>query len=407
MEHCFRLPDTIESILAEITFDLAECIESTWAVAFAGPYSKPWPLYTFGLPDVERCLARIPLAHAGQLGSSVQCSGCGLPHIVCPVQVHGETVAALVFGPKQCGENYAPRDCQLIKRSAAHLAFILGDEHLAAKVGRRMARHLQTKSDLALARQVQDRLFTYPLPPFPGLDYHGECWPVGELGGDFFDFAACDNSALSITIGDVSGKGAPAAITMAAALGSLKALGPGCEAKFSDVVGRLNDLIWQLSPESVFASMFHARFDASRQELQYVNAGHGGVYLFRDDLKRTMRLESTGRVLGLSTPADYQQRCVRFAPGDTLVAVTDGISEASDANGRIIDEALLLDAVRNSPSTSSSDIAANIIHAVDTYLNGAEPHDDRTVIAVQFKLMAGASEPRSLPVGLDALAQAG
>jgi sigma-B regulation protein RsbU (phosphoserine phosphatase) len=329
-----------------------------------------------------------------------------MAEIKCPVEVHGKTVAALLFGPKQFGADYEPRDRELIKRSADHLAFILSDEHLAAKVARQMARHLRTKRELAGAREAQDRLLTYRLHPIPGLDYYGECWPMGELGGDFFDFAACDDSALSITIGDVSGKGASAAIAMAAALGSLKALGSGSEGKPSELVGRLSRLIRHVAPDNVFATMFYARCDALRQELQYVNAGHDGVFLLRGGLKRTMKLESTGTVLGLSTRTDYKQRRVRFAPGDVLVAATDGITEASDVDGRIIDEALLLDAVRNSHAVSSSDIALNLMRAVDAHLRGAEPHDDRTVIVVQFKLETGASVPLNLPLRSHASAQA-
>jgi hypothetical protein len=232
MEHYSRLPNAVGYVLAESTFDLAECIDSTWAAAFAEPYSNTSPLCTFGqIPDVVGCPAHIPFAHAKQTGSILECTDGAMAQIVCPVQVHGETVAALLFGPKQFGVEYTPRDRELIKRSAAHLAFILGDEQLAAKVARQIARRLRMKRELGSAREVQDRLFAYRLPSIPGLDYYGECWPIGELGGDFFDFAECHNSSLSITIGDVSGKGAPAAITMAAALGSLKALGSDSEGR--------------------------------------------------------------------------------------------------------------------------------------------------------------------------------
>jgi sigma-B regulation protein RsbU (phosphoserine phosphatase) len=407
MENCFRLPDAIRYILAEITVDLAECIDSTWAVAFTEPYSNPLPLCAFGqVPDVKRCPAHIPFAHATQAGSIVECSDCAMARIMCPVQVHGETVAALLFGPKQFGADYEPRDRELIKRSASHLAFILGDEHLAAKVAGQMARHLRRKRELASARDVQDRLFTYRPPAIPGLDYYGGCWPVGELSGDFFDFAASDNSVLSVTIGDVSGKGAPAALTMAFALGSLKALGSGSQGTPSELVGRLNRNICDVSSNNVFASMFHARFDALRQELQYVNAGQDGVFLLRDGLKQMMKLETTGTVLGLNTQAEYQQRSVSFAPGDVLVAATDGITEASDVDGRMLDDALLLDAVRNCLTASSSDIALNLIRIVDAHLKGSEPHDDRTVVVVQFKLETGAPVQRSVPLRSSASAQA-
>jgi sigma-B regulation protein RsbU (phosphoserine phosphatase) len=407
MEHRFRLTDAVRYILTETTVDLAECIDSTWAVAFNEPYSNSPPLCTSGqLPDVKRCPGHIPFAHEAQAGSIVECSDCAMAQIVCPVQVHGETIAALLFGPKQFGADYGPRDRELIKRSATHLAFILGDEHLTAKVAGQMERHLRRKRELVKAREVQDRLFTYRRSRIAGLDYYGGCWPVGELGGDFFDFAASDNSVLSITIGEVSGKGAPAAITMAFALGFLKALGSGSQGKPSELVGRLNRNICHCSPNNVFASMFHARFDALRQELQYVNAGQDGVFLVRDGLKQMMKLETTGTVLGLSTQAEYQQRSVSFAPGDVLVAATDGITEALDVDGRMLDEALLLDAVRNSLTASSSDIALNLIRVVDAHLKGSEPHDDRTVVVVQFQLETGAHVQRRLPLRNPASAQA-
>jgi len=407
MENCFRLSDAIRNILAEITFDLAECIDSTWAVAFTEPYSNSPPLCTFGqLPDVKLCPSHVASAHATQAGPIADRSDGAMPQIMCPIQVRGETVAALLFGPKQFGADYQPRDRELIKRSAAHLDFILSDEDLAAKVAAQMARRLRRKRELASAREVQDRLFTYRPPPIPGLDYYGGCWPVGEVGGDFFDFAASDNSVLSITIGDVSGKGAPAAITMAFALGSLKALGSGSQGTPSELVGRLNRNICHVSPNSVFASMFYARFDALRQELQYVNAGQDGVFLLRDGLKQMMKLETTGIVLGLSTQAEYQQRSVSFAPGDILVAATDGITEASNLDGRMLDEALLLDAVRNSLTASSSDIALNLIRVVDAHLKGSEPHDDRTVVVVQFNLETGAPVQRGLPLRSPASTQA-
>jgi hypothetical protein len=104
MENCFILPDAIRYILAEITFDLAECIDSSWAVAFTEPYSNPLPLCAFGqVPDVKRCPAHIPFAHATQAGSIVECSDCATAQIMCPVQVHGETVDRVHCGLHQYG----------------------------------------------------------------------------------------------------------------------------------------------------------------------------------------------------------------------------------------------------------------------------------------------------------------
>jgi sigma-B regulation protein RsbU (phosphoserine phosphatase) len=88
-------------------------------------------------------------------------------------------------------------------------------------------------------------------------------------------------------------------------------------------------------------------------------------------------------VLGLRTRTVYEERTMRLEPGDVLVAITDGITEAEDADGRRLEEEVVLEAVRDHPDVSSSDLAGHIIRAVDAFTSGAAPADDRTVVVVR------------------------
>ncbi len=372
-------------ILAQITSDLAECIDSTWALAIAGCGCSLLPVFTFGRhSDLPRCIAQSVQRLVAPGPDDTDCTDSCAPQVVSTVRMHGAIVATLVFGVKASGGEYSPGDRDLIEGTVAHLSFVLSDERMTARIGAQLACLQRTKLELAIARDVQDRLYPYRLPPIPGLDYYGECLPVGELGGDFFDFAAVDNTSLLLTIGDVSGKGVPAAIVMAGALASLRALGAGHDGRLSDLICNLNRMIWQVSPDNFYATMFHARFDGLRQELQFVNAGHDGVLLLRQGLGQAVRLGSTGTVLGLDRRATYEQRSIPLQRGDVLVAVTDGITEAAGPDGGLVDEALILDAVRRHPDASSSDLTGHIIRAAEVFAGGSAPRDDRTVIVVRF-----------------------
>jgi sigma-B regulation protein RsbU (phosphoserine phosphatase) len=207
---------------------------------------------------------------------------------------------------------------------------------------------------------------------------------MGELGGDFFDFSAAGGSSLFLSIGDISERGVPAALVIAGLLASVRTLGVSRRGRLSDLVRELNRMVWEVSPDNIYATMFYACIDVTRRELRYVNAGHDRVILLRDDLRRVTKLESTGAVLGLSTRAAYKQRSLQFEPGDVLVAVTDGVTEATDPEGRVLDEQMVLDTVRNHRDASSSDLTGYITRAIDSFTRGATPEDDRTVVVVRF-----------------------
>ncbi len=236
---------------------------------------------------------------------------------------------------------------------------------------------------LESAREVQRSFFPYRLPPVDGLDYYGACRTVEQVGGDFFDFFAPRDSVLTLSIGDVSGKGVPAALIMASLQASLRALASNGHPSLSAVVNKLSVLLSDGSSGNFYATMFFGQMDAKRHELRYVSAGHEPVLLLRDKARCLIPLASTGPALGIFRHAGYRETVLSLIPGDILVAVTDGVSEAVDSNNPESYEELVLDAVRRHPNAGSSELVEDILRGVENLRSETTPADDRTVVVVR------------------------
>lgn len=241
------------------------------------------------------------------------------------------------------------------------------------------------REDLRTARDVQSRLFPSRLPRIQGLDYHGACRPAQDVGGDFYDFVALEPHGLAISVGDVSGHGLGAGILMSGLQALLRGLTTHGRNQIGHVMRDLNHAAWLASPDNFYATLFYAYLDPLRRELQYVSAGHESALLIRHRTARVHRLDSTGTVLGLSDRTVYGHRTLPLEPGDLLIAHTDGITDARNAEGREFGERGLLDVVERNLDARACDLAGDIMEAIDDYAVPGEADDDRTVVVVRFK----------------------
>jgi phosphoserine phosphatase RsbU/P len=374
-----------KTLIEQTALRVSECISCSWAVVLVRDGTDITALRTVGRhPDLARCLAEAPAFWSGHrmVGEGLPAAKW-MPRITCPVYCGGDAVAVLAFGPQASGGDYSEDDRNLVFYSAARVSSMISHPWFEDGIA--------GESELAVARKVQDRLFPSSLPAIARLDYHGECEAIGELGGDFFDFIPGARSSLLLSIGDVAGKGVPAAIIMAAIQGCARGLGLRKKINLSKLVRDLNRVVWQLSPDNVYATMFYARVNSELGILEYVNAGHDRIFLIRDHLRTAEVLDSTGTVLGLSMKSCFPRRTISIRPGDVLVALTDGITDAVDAAGRVIDEQIILNAVRAHPDDSSADLTGHIIRAVDRFSRGTEASDDRTVVVVRVTAPAASA----------------
>jgi serine phosphatase RsbU (regulator of sigma subunit) len=186
--------------------------------------------------------------------------------------------------------------------------------------------HRQLGTQLARAAQLQAELLPRGLPAMPGFELSASCVPAHGVGGDFYDWKQVSPDVLKLTVGDVMGKGMPAAMLMTATRTLLRAVAP--DTAPADAVQLMAvTLEDDLARSGAFVTLFHAQLDARTSRLTYVDAGHGYAALRRANGCVEL-LRPRGLPLGIVTDEKYEGGSVSFDPGDVLVLYTDGLKDA-------------------------------------------------------------------------------
>ena len=240
-----------------------------------------------------------------------------------------------------------------------------------------VADRLSLKSDLEIARDIQIAMLPREELTAGDARVYGATRPANTVGGDFYDMLPLSDGRLMVAVGDVAGKGSPAALLMALLLAMLRTLvDEGLEAV--RLISRLNVQICRHSPGSRFITLFYAIYTPATGDLHYVNAGHLPPVLRRAD-GTLLRLDGGGMALGMFDSATYESHHVTIAPGDTLVLYTDGITEAENASGRAFEDHGLDTVVATSTHNDPRIVARAIIAAVEAHAGDVRLADDLTV----------------------------
>jgi phosphoserine phosphatase RsbU/P len=248
-----------------------------------------------------------------------------------------------------------------------------------------VADRLSLKNDLEVARDIQQAMLPSGTYRGGGVEILGLTRPANTVGGDFYDVLPLDDGRIVIALGDVAGKGSPAALLMALLLAMLRTLvqliGED-RIDAGELAARLNVQVCRQAPGSRFITLFCAVYQPITGELRYVNAGHPYPLLLRGD-GRCERLSNGGMALGLFEQATYAGGCAMLQPGDLLAAYSDGMTEAENPAGEPFDEAGLeatLGPLRLDPISS---IGAHVVHAVESHTGDVRFADDLTVLLLR------------------------
>lgn len=237
--------------------------------------------------------------------------------------------------------------------------------------------------ELEIAKQVQARLFPQILPPLQTLEYSGICIQARQVGGDYYDFLDLGRERLGLVIGDIAGKGIAAALLMAnlqANLRSQCAIALDHPERFLQSV---NQLFYDNTAESAYATLFFAEYDDRARRLRYANCGHLCALLLRQD-NTLERLESTGTVLGLFNEWDCSVGECRLRSGDMLTLYTDGVTESMNEGEEEFGEKGLVEALRRHRERPLRDLLAAVIEDVQRF-SPREQHDDITLIVAKCR----------------------
>jgi serine phosphatase RsbU (regulator of sigma subunit) len=241
----------------------------------------------------------------------------------------------------------------------------------------------QAAHDLAIAKEVQTRLFPQRQPPLRTLAYSGICYPARAVGGDYYDFLDLGNGRLGLVIGDIAGKGMAAALLMANLQANLRSQSATAWEQPDRFLMSVNQLFYENTAASDYATLFFAEYEDQTRRLRYSNCGHPPGFILRAD-HRLERLDATCTVMGLFEHWDCVIEERQLFPGDTFLLYTDGATEAVNQSGEEFGEQRLLEAVQQHMEFSSEELLSAITGQVRQH-SPHEQTDDITVIVAKCK----------------------
>jgi serine phosphatase RsbU (regulator of sigma subunit) len=241
-------------------------------------------------------------------------------------------------------------------------------------------RYLET--ELQLARRVQNDLHPKEQPNSPHIEFGASAISADHVGGDFYDIFELESGKIGIVLGDVSGKGVPAALLVSVLQGAIRS---STASRHELACERINRMLCERTANERFATLFWAVFDPAAGTLRYVNAGHGAPILVQADRNRIERLTDGGPILGCLLNARYSAGEIQISNQDILAIYTDGVSEAANKNGEEFGDERVIQILSEDRGFTPGILCQRIENEVTAFVGPqAQPDDDRTLLVVRF-----------------------
>lgn len=240
--------------------------------------------------------------------------------------------------------------------------------------------------DLDMAARIQQKILQQDFPVFPEdtrFDIFANMMAAKHVGGDFYDFFMFDEDHLSFFIGDVAGKGMPAAIYMAVCRTMLKAIGSEIKDP-ARCIAKVNNMLIPESDISTFVTVFYGLLNLKTGELSYCNGGHNLPYLVSADGNVTEVEDVGGLLLGKFEEAPYDMATIQLNPGDSIVTFTDGVTEAENEDQNFFDEERVIKYLEKNASKNLNSIVKGLFLEVMKFTGSAVQSDDITVLSVNY-----------------------
>jgi hypothetical protein len=247
------------------------------------------------------------------------------------------------------------------------------------------------EKEMELARSVQSALQPKPQPVSSCLEFAASSIAADHVCGDFYDIFEAESGRIGIVLGDVSGKGVPAALLVSVLHGAIRS---STTFEHELACERVNRMLCERTACERFATLFWGVFDPAKQILRYVNAGHGAPILIRDG--QVIRLTEGGPVLGLLPNARYSVGSMKMEASDRLILCSDGISEAMNEKEEEFGEKRVMQMAKEAHDPSAAHLCERILAEVTAFGSSGEERDDRTLMIVQFRKSAITSAEAAL-----------
>jgi phosphoserine phosphatase RsbU/P len=242
------------------------------------------------------------------------------------------------------------------------------------------------ESELSVAREIQMSILPKIFPPFPSrkeFEIFASIEPAKEVGGDFYDFFFVDDDHLFFCIGDVSGKGVPAALFMAVTKTLIKAKTTHSMAP-TETLSLVNNELCVDNDTAMFVTIFSGILNTRTGEVLYSNGGHNPPYLLSKKLGLKVLEDNSGTALGISERSTYSTGRTTLQAGDGIFLFTDGVTEAMDSTGKMYSEERLTNFLANQKDFNPKDITRDTLAEIINFSSGTPQADDITVMAIKF-----------------------
>ena len=303
------------------------------------------------------------------------------PECLVPVLAgDGRLTGVLVLGSRLSEEPYSREDKRLLASVATQAGGALETIRLAEGMVERIEAERRIAQEMEYAKQVQARLFPQKHPSMKTLEYAGGCIQARQVGGDYYDFLELRPGRLALVLADIAGKGISGALLMANLQANLRSQYAVALDDLPRLLKSVNQLFYENSSESSYATLFFADYDDCSRRLRYVNCGHLPPLLLRAD-GQLERLTATNTVLGLFEKWECAVAEVQLADGDTLVLYTDGVTEAENAEEEQFGESRLAETMLAQRHLPVPSLLETIVAAVQKFSDGEQADDITLVLA--------------------------
>jgi sigma-B regulation protein RsbU (phosphoserine phosphatase) len=272
--------------------------------------------------------------------------------------------------------SFGARDLEFLDAISDHMAIAMENAtlHMSLIEKDRM------EQELNLGREIQSRLLPKPPVDIVTTELAAMSVPCFEVGGDYYDFIEFSNGDLGLAIADVSGKGVSAALIMSSVQAALRMSAP-IEPDLSSLMARLNALIYRMAGGRKYVTFFFGRYSPSTGELRYVNAGHNPPFVITDN--EVLKIDSTGRPVGILPDATFIEERITIPPGATLFLYTDGLNEAENPREEEFGMPRLTELVTRAAREQTDRVAPMVLERIQTFEEGAHSTDDKTVVVMR------------------------
>jgi len=289
-------------------------------------------------------------------------------------------VGLLVLGARLSEEPYSSDDKHLLTSVASQAGAALESIRLGEKIAERIEAERRIAQEMEYAKQVQARLFPQKLPSMKTLQYAGGCIQARQVGGDYYDFLELRPGRLALVLADIAGKGISGALLMANLQANLRSQYAVALDDLPRLLKSVNQLFYENSSDSSYATLFFADYDDSSRRLRYANCGHLPPLLLRAD-GQVERLTATTTVLGLFEKWECSVVEVQLAAGDILILYTDGVTEAENAEGEQFGESRLIETMLAQRHLPVPSLLETIVATVQKFSDGEQADDITLVLA--------------------------